>query len=125
MASDKKKEFKYHKILALDGCDIFRHMHAANGIAPLTALKDGKFLYTVMELWWQPDYPKLTAAECYFPPALLENPSADTVSYFHWVVEGLQIATAHKDDPEKKQALAELLALADDPNLRFLKEANP
>ncbi|MBR5222402.1 MAG: hypothetical protein IKV66_15570 [Clostridia bacterium] len=42
MASDKKKEFKYHKILALDGCDIFRHMHAANGIAPLTALKDGK-----------------------------------------------------------------------------------
>lgn len=42
MASDKKKEFKYHKILALDGCDIFRYMRAANGIAPLTALKDGK-----------------------------------------------------------------------------------
>ena len=42
MASDKKKEFKYHKILALDGCDIFRHMHAANGIAPLTAPKDSK-----------------------------------------------------------------------------------
>ena len=42
MASEKKKEFKYHKILALDGCDIFRQMHAANGIAPLTALKDGK-----------------------------------------------------------------------------------
>ena len=94
-------------------------------IAEETALKDGKFLYTVMEVWWQPDYPKLTATECYFPPALLENPSADTVSYFHWVVEGLQIATAHKDDPEKKQALAELLALTDDPNLRFLKEANP
>lgn len=42
MASEKKKEYKYHKILALDGCDIFRQMHAANGIAPLTALKDGK-----------------------------------------------------------------------------------
>ena len=42
MASDKKKEFKYHKILALDGCDIFRQMHAVNGIAPLTVLKDGK-----------------------------------------------------------------------------------
>ena len=42
MASDKKKEFKYHKILALDGCYIFRQMHTANGIAPLTALKDGK-----------------------------------------------------------------------------------
>ncbi len=49
MASDKKKEFKYHKILALDGCDIFRQMHAANGIAPLTALKDGKLDTTRFE----------------------------------------------------------------------------
>ena len=93
-------------------------------IAEETALRDGKFIYTVMELWWQPDYPKLSAGECHFPPALLENPSADTVSYYHWVVEGLRIATAHKDDPEKKQALAELLALAEHPDLSFLKEAN-
>ena len=92
-------------------------------IAEETALKDGKFLYTVMEVWWQPDYPKLTNAECHFPPALLENPGPDTIAYFHWVMEGLKISTAHKDDPEKKQALAGLLALAEDPNLSFLKEA--
>ena len=42
MASDKKKKFKYHKILSLDGSDIFKRMQSTNGIAPLTALKDGK-----------------------------------------------------------------------------------
>ena len=88
-----------------------------------TAIKDGRFIYTVMEVYWEPGCQKLTVGEWYFPPALLENPGADTVSYFHWVVEGLRIATAHKDDPKKKQALAELLALAQDPNLSFLKEA--
>ena len=27
-------------------------------IAEETVLRDGRFLYTVMEIWWQPDYPK-------------------------------------------------------------------
>ena len=88
-----------------------------------TAVKDGKFIYTVMEVYFEPGYPKLTVGQWYFPPALLENPGKDTVAYYKWVVEGLKIATAHKEDPEKQQALAELFALADDENLRFLKEA--
>ncbi len=88
-------------------------------IAEETALKDGKFLYTVMEVWWQPDYPKLTAAQCYFPPALMENPNADTAAYYKWVIEGLRIATAHADDAQKKQILAQL---QQDPDLQFLKE---
>jgi len=88
-------------------------------IAEETALKDGKFLYTVMEVWWQPDYPKLTAAQCYFPPALMENPSADAAAYYKWVIEGLRIATAHADDAQKKQILAQL---QQDPDLQFLKE---
>ena len=104
---------------------LLRRYLSENGwrIAEETALKDGKFIYTVMEVSWEPDCPKLTVGQWYFPPALLENPSADTAAYFHWVVEGLRIATAHKDDPEKKQALTELLALAEDPDLSFLKEA--
>ena len=85
-------------------------------------MKDGRFVYTVMGICWQPEHPKLTVGEWYFPPALLENPGEDTVAYFHWVVEGLRIATAHKEDTEKQQALAELLALADTPELSFLKE---
>ena len=87
-----------------------------------TSLKDGKFLYTVMEVCWQPDYPKLTVGEWYFPPALLENPGPATIQYYHWVLEGQRIATAHKEDPEKHQALRELTALAEDLNLTFLKE---
>ena len=87
-----------------------------------TVLRDGRFLYTVMEVVWQPDYPKLTVGEWYFPPALLENPSKDVPAYYRWVVEGLRIATAHTDDTEKRQALAELEALAKDENLTFLSE---
>ena len=84
-------------------------------------LRDGKFLYTVMEVYWEPEYPRLTVGEWYFPPALLENPSAEVPAYYRWVLEGLRIATAHKDDLEKKQALAELEALAEEPALDFLK----
>ena len=85
-------------------------------------LRDGRFLYTIMEVSYRPEYPKLTVGEWYFPPALLENPSTDVPAYYKWVVEGLRISTAHQDDGEKKQALAELEKLAQDKNLRFLTE---
>ena len=85
-----------------------------------SVIRDGRFLYTVMEVYWQPDYPKLTAAECYFPPALLENPSEDVPAYYRWVTEGLRIQAAHQS--EKAAVLAELEAIAADPNLDWLKE---
>lgn len=85
-------------------------------------LRDGRFLYTIMEVVWEPDYPQLTAVECYFPPALLENPGADLPAYYQWVVRGLEIATEHQNDGEKKRILAALKAMADDPALAFLKE---
>lgn len=85
-----------------------------------SVLRDGKFLYTVMEVGYRPEYPKLTVGEWYFPPALLENPSKDLPAYFKWVTEGLRISTAHQDDPEKKQALRELETLAKE--LTWLKE---
>jgi len=85
-----------------------------------SVIRDGRFLYTVMEVYWQPDYPKLTAAECYFPPALLENPSEDVPAYYRWMTEGLRIQAAHQS--EKAAVLAELEAIAADPNLDWLKE---
>ena len=87
-----------------------------------SVLRDGRFLYTVMEVYWEPGYPRLTAGEWYFPPAILENPSAEVPAYYRRVLEGLRISTAHREDPEKAQALAELEALAKDPNLSFLTE---
>ena len=87
-----------------------------------STLKDGRFLYTVMEVYYQPDYPRLTPGECYFPPALLENPSEYTAAYYRWVVEGLRIAATHQADSYKKQVLDELIALAETPELTWLKE---
>ena len=86
-------------------------------------LRDGRFLYTVMEVVWEPDYPQLTAAECYFPPALLKKPGADLPAYYQWVIRGLEIATEHQNDGEKKRILAALKAMTEDPALAFLKEA--
>ena len=85
-------------------------------------LKEGKFLYTVMEVYYEPDYPRLSVGEWYFPPALLENPSDKVPAYFGWVRKGLQITLEHQEDEEKQAALAYLDALAADPNLNFLTE---
>lgn len=89
-------------------------------IAEESVLRDGKFLYTVMEVWWQPDAPRLTAMEYYFPPALLENPSEALPDYYKWVIGGLKIATEHQDDPGKAQVLSELIALAQEEGLSWL-----
>ena len=91
-------------------------------IAEETVLRDGRFLYTVMEVRWQPDYPKLTPGEWYFPPALLENPAAALPEYYRWVLRGLKLSAEHKNDPALDDIIAELEALAENPALDFLKE---
>ena len=85
-----------------------------------TVLRDGRFLYTIMEVIWQPDCLQLSLGQQYFSPALLQDSSKDVPAYYRWVVEGLRITTAHQDIPEKKQALDELTALAD--KFPWLKE---
>lgn len=85
-------------------------------------LRDGKFLYTVMEVIYQPGF-VLTPGECYFPPALLENPSKEVPAYFRWVVGGLETVISNqkeKADPMAVKALEELKRLP--PELHWLKE---
>ena len=93
---------------------MLRQYLSENGwrITEETVLRDGRFLYTVMEVIWQPDYPRLTPMEWYFPPALLENPAQALPAYYKWVLGGLQIAAQHQNDPEKENILKELEALA-------------
>jgi len=74
-------------------------------------IRDGRFLYTVMNVRFQPDAPRLTAMECWFPPALLKNPSRTVADYYHWVAGGLQIAATYQKDAQKQKLLEELLAL--------------
>lgn len=89
-----------------------------------SVLKDGKFLYTIMEVGWRPEYPKLTPGEWYFPPALLENPSYDVPAYYRWAKEGLRIAVEHRgeNEPMLKIALEELTALAKQKELTWLED---
>lgn len=109
------KDGRYRLVLQCQSkTPLLRRYLSDNGwaIRRETALRDGRFLYTVMEVLWQPASPRLTLGQWYFPPALLADAADDVPAYFRWVLQGLRIATEHKDDPEKRQALAELTALA-------------
>ena len=72
-------------------------------------LRDGRFLYTIMEVIYDPEFPRLTEAECYLSPALRKNSSDEVSAYCQWVIEGVRISAAHNE--EKQQLLAELLKL--------------
>lgn len=86
-----------------------------------SVLRDGRFLYTVMEVYYEPDYPRLTVGQWCFPPAMLENPGRETVEYYRQTISRLERA-ALGTDGAVIQALAELKALAQNPDLTFLKE---
>lgn len=119
------QDSKYRMVLQCQSkVPILRKYLSDNGwrITAESTLKDGRFLYTVMEVCYQPDYPRLTPGECFFPPALLKNPSEHTAAYYRWVVEGLRVATTHQSDPYKKQVLDELITLAETPEFVWLKE---
>ena len=78
-----------------------------------SVLKDGKFLYTVMEVVWLPGM-ELTPGGCHFSPALLKNPSKDLKAFYRWVVGGLKMVVdnqGEKADPFKVEAFQELTNL--------------
>lgn len=83
-------------------------------------LRDGRFLYTVMEVLYQPEAPRLTETETYFPPALLQNPSREVSEYYRWIVGGIALAAEHQ--PLKKPLLNALESLVQKPELTWLKE---
>ena len=87
-------------------------------------LKDGKFLYTVMEVIRLSGM-ELTPGGCHFSPALLKHPSEDLLAFYRWVVGGLQIIVQNQKenaDPFKVEALEELTHLPE--ALLWLKEEN-
>ncbi len=119
------KSKKYRLILQCQSkTPMLRQYLSENGwyICEESVLRDGKFLYTVMEVEYRPEKPLLSVGEWYFSPGLLEHPGPATIEYYHYVLQGLRIATAHKADPEKEQALRELEALAQNPDLSMLRK---
>lgn len=74
-------------------------------------LRDGRFLYTIMEIAYAPDMPRLTPGQCYFSPALQKDTSPETTEYLHRICDGLRLSLSHKEDPEKQQVLQKLEVL--------------
>ena len=105
------KSNRYRLILQCQSkTPLLRRYLSENGwhIETESALKDGRFLYTIMEVIWAPEKPRLTVGGWYLPPALLTNAYPETAEYVFRTMEGLRLAVEHRDDAEKKQALEEI-----------------
>ena len=71
-------------------------------------LRDGKFLYTVMEVVFDPAAPRLTPGQCYITPVLSGE---DVAEYRQWVLKDLEkIVTSRGEvaEPFMAAALKEL-----------------
>ena len=103
---------------------LLRQYLSENGwrITEESVLRDGRFLYTVMEAVWQPDYPRLTVGQWYFPPALLENPAEELPEYFGRLLFSLHRAVNGRGENADPQMVAALEEMEHDPDLTWLKE---
>lgn len=91
-------------------------------IADETVLRDGRFLYTVMEAVWQPESPRLTVGQWYLPPALLKNPAPELPEYYSRLIFSLRRAITGRGKNADPVMTAALLELENDPALNWLKE---
>ena len=73
-------------------------------IAREAVLRDGKFLYTVMEVIFDPQAPRLTPGQCYISPVLSGD---DVAEYCQWVLKDLEkIVTSRGEVAEPFMAAA-------------------
>lgn len=106
---------------------LLRHFLSESGwyIEKERVLRDGRFLYTVIEAQWKPNFPKLTPGEWFLSPALFDNPAPELPEYFQYQLFRLErIVNGRKEqtDPLIITALAELHTLSDRPDLSWLTE---
>lgn len=76
-----------------------------------SVLRDGRFLYTVMEVLWEPEAPRLTVGQWYFSPALSASGDPEVSEYYQQVLFRLNRAVkgqGQQADPIMVQALQEL-----------------
>ena len=73
-----------------------------------SVLKDGRFLYSIMEVIWAPEKPRLTVGGWYISPALSRNLTPEAKEYCKRILDGLRLSLSHRDNPEKMQAFEEL-----------------
>lgn len=75
-------------------------------------LRDGKFLYTVLEAQWSPKGQALTPGQWYIPPVMWEAPDEKFPEYFRWVRGSLHKIVSSRGDmaPDWMQAADRELA---------------
>ena len=82
-----------------------------------TVLRDGRFLYTVMVVEYQPDAPALTVGEQYFSPALARDTAPETREYYDRLLFSLDRAIRGRGenaDPDMIAAYHQLKALKEE-----------
>lgn len=89
-----------------------------------TVLRDGRFLYTVMAVCWEPESPRLTVGQRYFSPALLTEPAKDLPEFYQDVLFRLRRAINGRGENADPVMCAALSELENDPSLTWLKESN-
>ena len=108
------KDGRYRLILQCQSKrELLRSYLSDNGwhIEEESVLRDGRFLYTVMDVRYDPAAPRLTPAEIYFPPAMLVSPTEETGEYYDRVLFSLNRAVTNAGDaadPALKNALEDL-----------------
>lgn len=118
------KSSQYRLILQCQSkAPLLRHYITDRGwrIAQETVVRDGRFLYTVMEVLWEPGH-SLSVGQWYFPPALLENPGPETKEYYRRVTDNLRKAIEGQKAHAPREYIDALQELDSDPALQWLKE---
>ena len=120
------KNAQYRLILQCQSkAHILRNYLSKSGwhIRDEVVLRDGRFLYTIMEVCYEPNQPRLTPSETYFSPALLQHQNSEVAEYYHGIVFRLNRTISGKKDaadPTLVQAAKELNVLTS--QYDFLKE---
>ena len=115
---------KYKLILQCQSkTHLLRRFLSENGwhINQEVLLRDGKFLYTVMEVLFRSE-PALTPGEWYLSPALLKSSAPELVEYYQRIIGGLRLYVSGHGDSVPQEQLAALQQLESDPKLQWLKE---
>jgi tRNA (adenine22-N1)-methyltransferase len=106
---------------------LLRHYLSESGwfISDEKVLRDGHFLYTVMEVMWQPDRPRLSPGQWFFSPALLQSADKELPEFYQYqcfrlrrIIEGRKNQT----EPLILAALTELESIAVQPHNKWLTE---
>ncbi len=84
-----------------------------------TVLKDGRFLYTIMEVRYQQCTP-LTAGECWLSPALAASGSPYLPAYYKQIITKLQRAINGRKENADPNMVAALKELENDPVFKEL-----